>query len=87
VSGNSGDGEKNFSLDGLLQSGNRPEELQGTKNQPIVSIIILPDLSRTDYPETTGPRDRKRQRFNNYEKEEFINLNNEEWHDLLQRMN
>jgi hypothetical protein len=99
VSRNSGDDEENVSLDDLLQSGNHPEELQGSKNQPIVSIMILPGLSKADSPEspespetpetpeTPRPRDRKHQRFNNREKEEFINLNGEEWHDFLQKMN
>jgi hypothetical protein len=42
-------------LDGLLQPGNRPEELEGTKNQLIVAGVIRAGLAQANPPETPGP--------------------------------
>jgi hypothetical protein len=43
--------------DGLLQTGNRLEELEGSENQPIVAPVIRDGLAQANIVETPGLRD------------------------------
>jgi hypothetical protein len=54
-----GDGEESISLDGLLQPGNCPEDLEGTENQAIGATVIPTGLAQADPAEAPGPRDCK----------------------------
>jgi hypothetical protein len=60
VPGNIGDGEESVSLDGLLQSANHPEELEGEESQATVAAVTQAGLTWLDSPQTPGLRDRKR---------------------------
>jgi hypothetical protein len=46
-------------LDGLLQPGNRAEDLECAENQIIIALVIQVDLAQGDPPETPEPRDCK----------------------------
>jgi hypothetical protein len=47
-------------LDGLLQPGNRPEDLEGAENQVIPAAVIWAGLAQVDPAEAPGTRHRKR---------------------------
>jgi len=47
-------------LDGLLQPGNRTEDLEGIDIQAIVAPVIRAGLAQADPAEALGSRDRKR---------------------------
>jgi hypothetical protein len=46
-------------LDGFLQLGNPPEDLEGTGNQGILAAMIRAGLAQVDPARVSGPRGRK----------------------------
>jgi hypothetical protein len=52
--------KKSSHLDGLLQPGSGPEELEGGENQAIVAAVIEASLAQADPPKAPALRDCKR---------------------------